>query len=89
MAQSSQRKEPPQIPGRFNTNVASAKREVIEYIGDPKESPQFKEPRIIQDIEPVEIPNVKDYGVEGISRFFPIAWIDLTIKAQGASVEIL
>ena len=71
------------------SNVASATREVTEYIGDPKESPQFKEPRIFQDIEPAELPDVKTYGVEGISTFDPIAWIDLEVQAQGASVEVL
>jgi hypothetical protein len=71
------------------SNVASARREVTEYIGDPKENPDFKEPLVFQDIEAVDLPSVKTYGIEGISTFSPIAWIDLEIQAQGATVELL
>lgn len=71
------------------TNVASARREVIEYIGDPKGNPKFKEPYWIQDIEPITIADTKSYGAEGVSTFGPVAWIDLEIQAQGASVELL
>lgn len=70
-------------------NVASAKREVTEYIGNPKDNPNFKESYWVQDIEPVTIPDTKIFGVEGVSTFSPIAWIDMEIQAQGASVEFL
>ena len=69
--------------------VASAKREVTEYIGNPKGNPTFKAPYVVNDLPEIYLPGAEAFGLEGISTFEPIAWLDIEIKAQGGTVEVL
>lgn len=69
--------------------VASIKREVIEYVGDPKDNPTFKASYVIHDLPETNLPDTTTFGLEGISTFEPIAWLDIEIQAQGGRVEVL
>jgi hypothetical protein len=71
------------------TGVSRARREVTEYIGNPKSPQGFKQPYVIEEVEPLDMPSTKVFGLEGISTFEPVAWLDLEVRAQEASVEEL
>lgn len=80
--------DPKTVKVVFN-GVASIRREVTEYIGNPRENPTFKKPYVVEDLSPLALPNIKQFGLEGVSTFKPIAWLDIEIQAQGATVEVL
>ena len=69
-------------------NVHSSKRELTEYIGDPKNPEGFKDPYVVEDIsEKLEgLERCKEYAFEGITDD-PVAWVDWCIKAESFEFE--
>lgn len=69
-------------------NVHSSKKELTEYIGDPKKPDGFKEPYIVEDIDERldGLEGCKEYAFEGISDN-PAAWVDWCIKAESFEFE--
>ena len=68
--------------------VQKTSRTVTEYIGDPKDNPDFKETYVVEDIQETDKGvNGMKYYIEGITTFNPIAWLDWEIVAINHEVE--
>ncbi|MFG5775763.1 hypothetical protein ACFIQF_01695 [Comamonas sp. J-3] len=70
-------------------NVSRARLEVTEYIGPPQAPAGFSPAYVIEKVEPLTGGSFRSYGIEGISTFLPIAWLDFQIHAETAVVEVL
>lgn len=71
-------------------NVVETNRKVIEDIGHPADNPTFKpEYSLVDPPSLVNARNFRKFGIEGITSFEPIAWIDWEIKAELAVVEVV
>jgi hypothetical protein len=62
--------------------LRSSRREVTEYIGDPKDPTGFKQTYVIEDcdFEQTDLGSVREFGFEGISDH-PVAWVDWVVFA--------
>ena len=69
--------------------VRRAELEVTAYIGSPQAALGFEEPRRIQLVPRLDAEGSSTFGLEGITTFDPIAWIDLELDAAGVRVEEL
>jgi len=69
--------------------VSEANLEITEYIGSPYAPDGFKPPYVLAQLSIRELPGTITYGLEGVSTFPPIAWLNLEIQAQEAIVETL
>jgi hypothetical protein len=69
--------------------VARARCEVTEYVGDPKAPAGFKKPYVVEKVSPVVLPDTQKHGLEGITAFPPVAWIDVEVEAQEVVVNEL
>ena len=69
--------------------VSSARLEVTEYVGSPRAPEGFKAPYVVEKLDPIQGRDLKVFGIEGISTFEPIAWLDLEVNAQEAIIEEL
>ena len=69
--------------------VSSARLEVTEYIGSPQAPQGFKAPYVVEKLAPIQGHDLKVFGIEGISIFQPVAWLDLEVHAREAIIEEL
>ena len=69
--------------------VRRAELEVTAYIGPPQAPTGFETPRRIQLVPRLDAEGCSTYGLEGITTFDPIAWIDLEVDAESVECEEL
>ena len=70
-------------------DVARVTRGVTEYLGTPVAPAGFRPEYLVQDLSPIETSGNTAYGLEGISTFDPIAWLDIEVLARTAQVTVL
>jgi hypothetical protein len=71
-------------------DVQRTERVVTEYIGDSLKPKGFKEPYTVRDLETAQLSaTTREFGLEGITTFEPIAWIDWTVEAANCQVYAL
>jgi hypothetical protein len=65
---------------------ATARLEIIEYIGDPRKPEGFKQPVSLELLPPIESSGAEVFGIEGIRIEPSAAWIDIEVRAAEAEV---
>jgi hypothetical protein len=65
---------------------ATARQEITEYIGDPREPEGFKQPVSLDLLPPIDSSDAEVFGFEGIRSEPTAAWIDIEVRSAEAEV---
>jgi len=86
------RGEPPQnegpLAGRLVfCGVSVSRRDVREYVGDPRSGQGFKAPYVVEDVDPRPAEDAREFLFEGVQEA-PTAWVAWTVRARVFMLEL-
>jgi hypothetical protein len=76
---------PRQVRVEFRSS-ATARQEITEYVGDPRNPAGFRPPVSVDLLPPIDSSGTEVHGIEGVRTAPTAAWVDIEVHAAEAEV---